>query len=356
MKKLKKCLSCLMVLLMVLTFTNTMTAEVKGKALPYLTYKSVYIMKGKSFKVQLKNVPKNAKIKWRTSNKKVAKVKGGKIKGVGPGTCKITAKYKKKKYSCKVKVQRNLVATGKTFIDVTLNMINVKMDVQKITFTDEADPVYAGKKGTFRLKVYNTKKTPKWKSSNEKVATVSKKGYVTAQSKGKCKISAKVGTKKVSCDVTVTDLQNPREIANQEIKFEILRRLNIDRIKVKAKPLKMLDKLIQIADIRAKEASELWSHMRPNGEHFSSAYAEVGFKKGKIVGENLAYTADKPEKVDDFVKYAYKHLYTEKLHRKVMLDSKYKCVGIGYFDAGHVYGDFGELMIKSYWAQEFYTK
>lgn len=356
MGKTKKSLSWIMILLIILTFTSTMTTEVKAKGTPYLTYKSIYILEGKTFKLQLKNVPKGAKVKWSSSNKKVATVKAGKVKGTGAGTCKITAKYKKKKYTCKVKVQRNLVATGKTFKDVSLNMINIKMDVQKITFTEEAEPVYAGKSGTFRLKVYNTKKTPKWKSSNVNVATVNKSGLVTAKNQGKCKITALVSGKKVSCDVSVTNLQNAREIANQEIRFEILRRLNIDRLKAKAKPLKMLDKLVEIADIRAKESSKVWSHVRPNGQNFASTYKEVGFKKGKIVGENLAYTADKPEKVGDFVKYAYRHLYKEKLHRTVMLDSKYKCVGIGYFDAGHVYGDFGELMIKSYWAQEFYTK
>lgn len=356
MKQLKKVLALVMVIVVSLTFSGIITDRVQAKSNPYINYKSVYVIKGKTFQVKLMNVPKGAKVKWSSSNKKVATVKAGKIKGVGQGICKITAKYKKKKYTCKVKVQRNLIATRKTFKGVTLGMINVKVDVQGVTYTDDAKPIYAEKNGKFQMKVYNTKKTAKWKSSNEAVATVSSKGLITAKSKGKCKITAVVAGKKVSCDVTITDLKNEREIANQEIRYEILRRLNIDRIKAKAKPLKMLDKLVEIADIRAKEASKKWSHTRPNGKSFSSAYEEVGFKAGKAVGENIAYTADKPVKVDEFVKYAYKHFYDEKLHRKTMLDSKYKCVGIGYFDAGIVYGDFGELMIKSYWSQEFYTK
>lgn len=356
MGKSRKIVSLLIMVVMLLGITSTAPTEVGAKANPYLTYKSVYILQGKTFKVQLKNIPKGAKVKWSSSNKKVATIKKGKIKGVGPGTCKITAKYKKKKYRCKVKVQRDLTVHEKVFTAVTLNMVNLKVDRQNITYTDEMVPVYTGKSGTFRLKVYNTKKSVKWKSSNENVATVSGKGLITAKSKGECKVTATVAGKKLSCAISVTDLENEQEIATQKIRYEILRRLNIDRIKAKARPLKMLDKLCEVADIRAKEASEKWSHARPNGQDFSTAYDDVGFKKGKVIGENLVYTADKPEKVDEFVGYAYKHLYEEKAHRDTMLNSKYQCVGIGYFNAGHVYGDFGEIMIKSYWAQEFYTK
>lgn len=356
MCRFKKVLSLLLVMVMMLTFSSVITREVSANGIPYINYKSVYVVEGKTFKVKLMNLPKGAKVKWKSSNKKVATVKAGKIKGVGGGNCKVTAIYNKKKYTCKVKVQRDLTVKTTKFKAVTFNMINLKMDVQKIIYTDEAAPVYAEKKGQFQLKVYNTKKSVKWKSSNTKIATVNKKGLVTAKSKGKCKITATVSGKKISCDVTVTDLKNETEIAKQEIRYEMLRRLNIDRIKAKSKPLKMMDKLNQVADIRAKEAAEKWSHTRPNGEDFSTAYKQAGLKSWKVIGENVAYTINKPEKVEDFVQYAYKQLYENKAHKTVMLDSKYEYVGLGYYNGGHTNEEPGNLTIKSYWAQEFYTK
>lgn len=46
-------------------------------------------------------------------------------------------------------------------------------------------------------------KTVTWKSSNKKIATVTRKGSVTAKKQGKATITAKVGKKKCTCKVTV---------------------------------------------------------------------------------------------------------------------------------------------------------
>lgn len=53
------------------------------------------------------------------------------------------------------------------------------------------------------LKVKGTKKKVVWKSSKKKVATVSKKGNVTAKKAGNAKITAKTAGKKLVCKVTV---------------------------------------------------------------------------------------------------------------------------------------------------------
>ncbi len=356
MRVVKKIVSLFVVVVMMVTCINVSTKTIDAKTFPYINYKSVYLVEGKTFKVKLMSVPKKAKVKWRSTNKKVATVKAGKIKGIGAGKCKITAKYKNKKYTCKVSVQRDLTAKGKKFKGVTFNMTGLKMDVQKITYSKEAAPVYSSGKGQFQLKVFNTKKSAKWKSSNKKIATVSKKGLVTAEAPGSCKITATVAGKKISCSVTVTNLKNEDQIAIQQIRYEMLRILNEDRIKAKAKPLKLMDKLNRIADIRAKEASQTWSHSRPNGQPFSTVYNQVGMKKGKVVGENIAYTASTPGNVGSYVKYAYKQLYDNLAHKQLMLDSKYECVGIGYYDAKHDTDKFGNVTVQSYWTQEFYTK
>ncbi len=56
---------------------------------------------------------------------------------------------------------------------------------------------------TYRLKVTGTKKDIVWKSSKPSVAKVSRKGLVTAKSVGRTNVTAKVGSKKLVCKITV---------------------------------------------------------------------------------------------------------------------------------------------------------
>ena len=56
---------------------------------------------------------------------------------------------------------------------------------------------------TYTLKINGTTKTPKWKSSNKKVATVSKTGKVTAKKTGTATITATIGKTRLTCTVTV---------------------------------------------------------------------------------------------------------------------------------------------------------
>lgn len=59
---------------------------------------------------------------------------------------------------------------------------------------------------TKQLKLSGFSGTVTWSSSDKKVATVSKKGVVTAKGEGKCKITAKVKGKSYTCKVTVQAL------------------------------------------------------------------------------------------------------------------------------------------------------
>ncbi len=87
--------------------------------------------------------------------------------------------------------------------------------VTAITITTSSDTYAASKisiskktlkvkKGvSYQLKLKGTKKKPLWKSSNKKVATVSKNGKVKAKKAGKAVIYAKVGKKKYKCKLRV---------------------------------------------------------------------------------------------------------------------------------------------------------
>ncbi len=61
---------------------------------------------------------------------------------------------------------------------------------------------------TITLKVKNNKAKVAWKTSNKKVATVSKKGEVKGISAGSATITAAIGKTKLNCKVTV--VENPK--------------------------------------------------------------------------------------------------------------------------------------------------
>lgn len=63
--------------------------------------------------------------------------------------------------------------------------------------------VYMSKGKTYTLKVKGTKAKVKWKSSNKKIVTVSKKGKLKAKGYGTAKITAKVKGKTLKCTVKV---------------------------------------------------------------------------------------------------------------------------------------------------------
>lgn len=58
---------------------------------------------------------------------------------------------------------------------------------------------------TLQLKVTGTKQTVKWKSSNKKIVAISSNGKVKAKSSGKATITARIGTVKLTCKITVEE-------------------------------------------------------------------------------------------------------------------------------------------------------
>lgn len=122
----------------------------------------------------------SSKIKWSTSNKKIAKVSSkGKVTAKKKGKVTITAKVKGKKYKCKIKVEKP--SLNKTTTKIALN--------QKET-----------------LRVTGTTQKIKWSSENKSIATVNSKGKITPKKIGTTKIVAKIGNTKYKCKVKVTEV------------------------------------------------------------------------------------------------------------------------------------------------------
>lgn len=186
-KKSIRFIAALLSLVMVISLlpANGMTAEAAAK--PKLVKKTASIVVGGTAQAKLKNVPKGAKVTYKSAKKSIATVsKSGKVKGIKDGTAKIIVSIKKKSKAAK---------------------LTYKVTVKKPGLSKTKVSMVSGK--TVSLSVKNRPKKAKytWKSSNPKIAAVSKNGKVTAKAKGTAAISLKIKTAKktysLSCKVTV---------------------------------------------------------------------------------------------------------------------------------------------------------
>lgn len=105
MGKFKKMCAIVMVLIMAFSVTPENVFAAKKIKLNR-TKATIYV--GKTVQLKVNNNKK--KVKWSTSNKKVATVtKKGKVTGKKTGKSTITAKIGKKKYRCKITVKKKAV-------------------------------------------------------------------------------------------------------------------------------------------------------------------------------------------------------------------------------------------------------
>ncbi len=103
MKATKKLLALIFVIVLSISMIPTTNVSAAKKVKLNKTKATIYVEKTVTLK--LKNNKK--KVKWTTSNKKIATVsKKGKVKGKKAGKVTITAKVGKKKYKCKVTVKK----------------------------------------------------------------------------------------------------------------------------------------------------------------------------------------------------------------------------------------------------------
>ena len=182
------------------TIPTTTKPVVKKVSKVGLSKKSVTLIKGRNTTIKAKVSPKNAtnkKLKWTTSNAKVATVnQRGKItaKGKGTATIKVMALDGSNKYAkCKVTVKQPVTSIKLNKKTVTLK---AKGSAKQKTATLRA---------TVSPKNANNKKV-KWTSSKSRIATVNSKGKVTAKKKGTCYViaTAKDGSKKsAKCKIVV---------------------------------------------------------------------------------------------------------------------------------------------------------
>ncbi|MFQ9681851.1 MAG: CAP domain-containing protein [Ruthenibacterium lactatiformans] len=82
----------------------------------------------------------------------------------------------------------------------------------------------------------------------------------------------------------------------EEYAQEVIRLTNEERAKAGLPALKVNDKLMQAAAIRANELTKQFAHLRPNGDEIYSVFGEVGYDlEMKLAGEVAAYGQKTPQ-------------------------------------------------------------
>lgn len=180
--KTYKALSTMFILFLTLLLAFPLSTEAAGK----LNKKNLTLTKGTSFTLKVNGAKR--KMKWSSSNPKVAKVNGnGKVSAKKAGKATITAKTGTNTYRCRVTVN------------------NAKLNRKNAS-------ILTGSSYTF--KVTGTNKKVVWSSSNPKVASV-QKGKVTGRMAGTVTITAKVGDSSLKAKVKVFKNNNNNNDTNE---------------------------------------------------------------------------------------------------------------------------------------------
>ena len=169
------------------------TADVRGEYNPTATAEDISIKYGESANIKLdvsfgKQVEN---VKYKSKDKSIATVnKDGKVKGVRVGETTITISYEIEG----IRKEADIKVTVKPVINAKLKEVRVNKG-NKISLRDA---VKVSKNGYKDLT---------FKTSNKKVATVSKTGYVTGKGRGECKVyiyDKKTNKKVATVNVNVT--------------------------------------------------------------------------------------------------------------------------------------------------------
>ncbi len=154
-----------------------------------LNMRSMKLVKGKTMRLKVLNLPSNHSVTYQSSNTKIATVSSnGTVKGIKNGQAVITATIKQK-----TKTVRKLTC------QVVVGPAAVSIVIPKSSIT-----LIVGKSSTisYITKPSNCVEIPVFKSSNKKVATITSTGVIKTHSAGTAKITATIANGK-SAQLTV---------------------------------------------------------------------------------------------------------------------------------------------------------
>ena len=116
----------------------------------------------------------------------------------------------------------------------------------------------------------------------------------------------------------------------QQVRQEMLDAINRERAKVGASPLVLDEKLCEVAQMRAQELVQSFSHTRPDGRDCYSALIEMNVNY-RSAGENIAAG-------QTTVDSAMECWMNSSGHRANILDQRYRKIGIGLYRTDSGYG------------------
>ena len=210
MKQVKKILAIMLTLVLSISMIPTINVSAAKKVKLNKTKATIYV--GKTVTLKLKN--NKAKVKWSSSNKKIATVsKKGKVKGKKAGKATITAKVGKKKYKCKITVKKeknnqNVNEPTKPAPNINEptkpaneNVVGVKLDKTAIELKENERNII----NATVLPQNATNKKIVWSTESSWVAEVSDSGEIIAKNAGETVIRAKTqeGNYIAQCSVIV---------------------------------------------------------------------------------------------------------------------------------------------------------
>ncbi len=287
-----------------------------------LCQKSVTINKGESYLLWIAKVTPASipivpeKAKWKSSNKKVARVNaGGLVTAVKKGSATITCTYRGASATCKVKVILNVPLTG-----YTLDKTSLQLDEGK---TATITP------GGFEPANTTSKKTAVWRSSDAQIARVSAAGVVTGAAPGSANITCSIDGIERVCAVLVGDKE-------RRFAYEVYRLVNVERRARGLAELSVYEPMMGWAKIRSRELVVRYDHIRPNG---TACLTLIPYYLSVTCAENIAKGTNKLTTPAD----AMTAWMNSSGHRESILDPQFRVIGVGYYNVGNTH----------YWVQLF---
>ena len=109
-----------------------------------------------------------------------------------------------------------------------------------------------------------------------------------------------------------------------DLEYGMLDRINEHRMDAELEPLWVDTWLSAIASCRSYEASQVWSHTRPDGRHFATVLDDYGYSAG-AVQELMVYDTGSGDAI------AMADRWMESKTQKELLLSDYTTAGIGVY-------------------------
>jgi uncharacterized protein YkwD len=126
--------------------------------------------------------------------------------------------------------------------------------------------------------------------------------------------------------------EHPKELDTAQIELELLRLINGLRTELGTEPLGLQEAMLYAARVRSLEALEQFTHTRPDGTPYNTAFDEAGFSyAGKWHGENLASLSFAEGQLDEAeaALKLFEGLNASPGHRENMARGNFAQAGIG---------------------------